>query len=1391
MPSDCQPCQGIEPRTPESVANRPGLPALRYRAGRHGTFLESMIARLSAVYAKRQSDLADAHPDPRTRPEAPPWLHTREPGDPSIALLDAWATIGDVLTFYQERIANEGYLKTARERRSLHELANQVGYQLRPAMSASAYLAFDVQAPPSLDPEVKVPPPHEIRIPKGTQAKSIPEPGQLPAVFETGEDLIARPEWNALRPRTATSTIIDIGGENSVGNAHEITRLRFHRMDHNLRPGDFLLLEGRSSDGGRPSAFTRQIRSVTLDADRSQTVVDLANSVYSYIEYQQRIADASLRFRKAVSSIKLISPELQGRAKEWSTESESIPGTVLRQKMHEADSTVWTGAKSLEKISRRWQSPESDVSNRAPLNQYREAIRAFEEGVTGTNADSLQSLASRIPKALASQNVLKVMNDALTDALLLTKHLELLAKNDDDMLKDDLTPQQMIALANSLQDEVKTVSTSAAKVLLKEFDDQLRKAASEPTKPGRVTAVEKSLEIIAGGKQAHFVDDAITELTPEAGSIFRISQRKELLKFVPWSADQTSELRDVEDASEIVDRDFVNTLYWSQGTRSPLLDMLCTSISTAWRAERDARVNAIQLAVSEIRSSISKYLIIPKEEIDVLMRDLEEQSQDLKIVVTRTINAIGVVKNKSAEIYRIKKDVETIASAAEALLRDWRETSKAIVEMVNVELADLLGKFPSANSLSHTDVQNRIEAIGKIDGALAEEATEASDGRLKFALRYLQPTSNAAIGAADRITIDNRVNRIANALRANSTAGESRRQTIVGTIGSDDDLSSLINFSGSHPTATTPGNALQGNSGLLGGLIGRLGGQDERNRFNAWGRRKVDVPLGKVYAFRSRASLFGASLSQGSTIEGTEKHEDETTTITTKMSDPISNPETDEGATILFLDHEYPDIVAGGWCLVGSIGDAKNKTATTGILGESSAGRSVPLPIPFFIMDAVVMQRRAYLASSKTVRLSVSEKWQVEPKGDDVGNFRNRIRSTIVFVSSTELPLADEIIETPFPGPDTKGEMTRELSEDKTRYRPAESIDLADFHGDLLAGRDLILVGEQVVPREGIPEGVLTNVNLIRGCRVATARSEPDAGGTRVLTTLTVTPPLDVRFKRDSVRIYANVVRATHGEIQHEVLGSGEGQGEFQQFALSQRQLTYLPEATPTGMAPQVSVRVNNVAWARAEKVGDMRPAVGEGMPREYLVAVDDDERAILTTGDGKTTGERLPTGVANVTVEYRVGGGTGGNVKDGDDHAAPLASAQCDQGPQPAPRLRRRRSRERRSGPAKHSRGGNGPRPAALDAGLRVIRPQVRRDRQGGGDSAHARRYPVRRRHDRRTRRRSHRARLAALYESREGPAAALRSGTRRRPGCARADAADPEGEGEDFSGPPLGAGP
>lgn len=173
--------------------NRPGLSAIQYRVGSYSSFLDAMIRRLTIA--------AGGSPGANYSLRA---LTTREFDDPAIALLEAWACVGDILTFYQERIASEGFLRTATERRSIVELGRLVGYRLKPGVSASAYLAY------TLDETAKT------IIPAGTKAQSIPGVGERPQMFETTEDIDARGTWNAMRPRLSRPQDIRIDNVQSL-----------------------------------------------------------------------------------------------------------------------------------------------------------------------------------------------------------------------------------------------------------------------------------------------------------------------------------------------------------------------------------------------------------------------------------------------------------------------------------------------------------------------------------------------------------------------------------------------------------------------------------------------------------------------------------------------------------------------------------------------------------------------------------------------------------------------------------------------------------------------------------------------------------------------------------------------------------------------------------------------------------------------------------------------------------------------------------------------------------------------------------------------------------------------------------------------------------------------
>jgi hypothetical protein len=272
MKRPCGCCSGIQVLTPEPEANRPGLSAISYRAGTHASFLESMLARITTLYldvpisvgsqtVQRIFPLAGlVQKDPNEFVKAGSALSTRERNDPSIALMDAWATLADVITFYQERIANEGFLRTATERRSILELAKLVGYKLRPGVSSSVYLAFTVNDG------------FNGVVPKGTRAQSIPGTGERPQFFETYEDLAARDVWNKLKPRLTRPQVITLATDDS-GQPIQIdpgtdaaTRdtLYFKGISTNLKTGDVLLIV---AGNGPNQQVVRTIKEVELQPD--------------------------------------------------------------------------------------------------------------------------------------------------------------------------------------------------------------------------------------------------------------------------------------------------------------------------------------------------------------------------------------------------------------------------------------------------------------------------------------------------------------------------------------------------------------------------------------------------------------------------------------------------------------------------------------------------------------------------------------------------------------------------------------------------------------------------------------------------------------------------------------------------------------------------------------------------------------------------------------------------------------------------------------------------------------------------------------------------------------------------------------------------------------------
>ncbi len=197
--------------------NDPGQDALRYRIGTWSDFYSR------AKYALSRAEVEDDQ-GAETRPLAA--LTTREADDPTIALLDAWSVVLDVLTFYQERIANEGFLRTATERQSVLYLARSIGYELSPGVAASARLAFTVEDSAGA--------PESVTIEEGLPVMSIPGPDELPQTFETVEEREIRAEWNAMTPV--------LWEDHPVGAS--MTTAYIQGITSRLQVGDWILIVG-------------------------------------------------------------------------------------------------------------------------------------------------------------------------------------------------------------------------------------------------------------------------------------------------------------------------------------------------------------------------------------------------------------------------------------------------------------------------------------------------------------------------------------------------------------------------------------------------------------------------------------------------------------------------------------------------------------------------------------------------------------------------------------------------------------------------------------------------------------------------------------------------------------------------------------------------------------------------------------------------------------------------------------------------------------------------------------------------------------------------------------------------------------------------------------------
>lgn len=206
------------PVFPKTISNRPALDQIDYRIGTYSAMREHML------------DLLNKDPVLQA------WTH-RGNDDPGIALLEANAMVGDVLTFYQNLYANQAYLRSADWRDSIADLVQLSGYRLAPGVGGEAVFAVTVKGESA------------VSVPAGFGFKAQLNDRDQADEFESDSAITAYPHLGAFHlysPPKAAQTIAKNKNQlelHSVGGSNKLADLEAV----NIKQGDRMMLVPDSS----------------------------------------------------------------------------------------------------------------------------------------------------------------------------------------------------------------------------------------------------------------------------------------------------------------------------------------------------------------------------------------------------------------------------------------------------------------------------------------------------------------------------------------------------------------------------------------------------------------------------------------------------------------------------------------------------------------------------------------------------------------------------------------------------------------------------------------------------------------------------------------------------------------------------------------------------------------------------------------------------------------------------------------------------------------------------------------------------------------------------------------------------------------------------------------
>jgi hypothetical protein len=259
---------------PSVISNVAGLADIAYRAGDYTTFRHALLRALPG----------EAFLTSTVNGQITQIWHPGAEGDLAVQMMEWWAYLADILTFYNERNANQAYLRTASLPETVNRLVRLLGYRPRPGIGAKGVLAALMN--------VTIP----FALPQGFQIQSKAGPGQQPQIFELDQTTtIAQPDVIPVDPAPLPGIKIGSG---------TVTAL-LKGVISGVKIGDQLLLLEKGWAGSGTDYAIGSIQGVTPGKDprgNAYSQITLAQVVSGSDFPAPGAAESAVRYRLLKSS---------------------------------------------------------------------------------------------------------------------------------------------------------------------------------------------------------------------------------------------------------------------------------------------------------------------------------------------------------------------------------------------------------------------------------------------------------------------------------------------------------------------------------------------------------------------------------------------------------------------------------------------------------------------------------------------------------------------------------------------------------------------------------------------------------------------------------------------------------------------------------------------------------------------------------------------------------------------------------------------------------------------------------------------------------------------------------------------------------------------------------